>query len=61
MQSNKLQLNVAISILMLIGSHQKLKDCSVSILIGGRLLPQMTSTEYLGLITDLAMSYCIHC
>ena len=52
MQSNRLQLNVAKSALTLIGSHQKLKDHRVSILIVGRLLPQVTSAKYLGVIID---------
>ena len=45
MQSNRFQLNMAKSALMLIGSHQKLKDHRVSILIVGRPLPQVTSAS----------------
>ena len=46
MQSNQLQLNVAKSALMLIGSRQKLKDHNVCISIGGRPLPRVISTRY---------------
>ena len=48
MQSNQLQLSVAKSALMLIGPHQKLKDHSVSISIGGRPLPRVISTRLSG-------------
>ena len=46
------ELNVTKSALMLIGSHQKLKDYNVSILIGGRPLPRLINTKYLGVIID---------
>ena len=46
-------MNVAKSALMLIGSHQQLKDHNLSILIGGRPLPCVISTKYLGVIIDL--------
>ena len=60
MQSNRLQLNVAKSALMLIDSHQKLKDHNVSILIGGRPLPRVISTKYLGVIIDQHLTWQCH-
>ena len=60
MQSNKFQLNVDKSALMLISSCQKLKDHSVSILIGGRPLPRVISTEYLGVINDQHLTWQCH-
>ena len=60
MQSNRLQLNVAKSALMLIGSRQKLKDHNVSISIGGRPLPRVTSTRYLGVIIDQHLTWQCH-
>ena len=60
MQSNRLQLNVAKSALMLIGSHQKLKDHNASILIGGRPLPCMINTKYLGVIIDQHLTWQCH-
>ena len=62
MQSNRLQLNVAKSALMLIGSRQKLKDHNVSILIGGMPLPCVISTytKYLGVIIDQHLTWQCH-
>ena len=60
MQSNRLQLNVSKSALMLIGSRQKLKDHSVSISIGGRPLPRVLSTKYLGVIIDQHLTWQCH-
>ena len=60
MQSNRLQLDVAKSALMLIGSCQKLKDHNVSILIGGRPLPRVISTKYLGVIIDQHLTWQCH-
>ena len=42
---------MAKSALMLIGSHQKLKNHNLPILIGGRALPCVISTKYLGVIS----------
>ena len=60
MQSKRLQLNVAKSTLMLIGSRQKLKDHNVSILIGGRPLPRVISTKFLGVIIDQHLTWQCH-
>ena len=60
MQSNRLQLNVSKFALMLIGSHQKLKGHSVSISIGGRPLPQLQSTKYLGVVIDQHLTWQCH-
>lgn len=50
-------MNVAKSALMLIGSHQKLKDHNLPILIGGRPLPCVISTKYLGVIIDQHLTW----
>ena len=48
------------SALMLIGSRQKLKGHSVSICIGGRLLPQVQSMKYLGVVIDQHLTWKFH-
>ena len=60
MQSNRLQLNVSKSALMLIGSRQKVKGHGVSILIGDRILPQVKSTKYLGVVIDQHLTWQSH-
>ena len=59
MHSNRFQLNVAKS-LMSIGSRQKLQDHNVYILIGGKPLPRVISTKYLGVIIDQHLTWRCH-
>lgn len=60
MQSNRLWLNVSKSVLMLIGSRQKLRNHNVSIFVGGRPLPQVQSTKYLGVVIDQHLTWQCH-
>ena len=52
LQANRLQLNVSKSVIMLIGSWQKLRNQSVSVSINSRALASVTSTRYLGVLID---------
>ena len=52
LQANRLQLNVSKSIIMLIGSWQRLRDHSVSVFINDRALTYVNSTRYLGVVLD---------
>ena len=60
LQANRLQLNVSKSVIMLIGSWQKLRNRSVSVSINGRALTSVTSTHYLGVLIDQHLTWKLH-
>ena len=60
LQANRLQLNISKSVLMLIGSRQKLQSHKVSISIGGKHLMQVASTKYLGVVIDQHLTWQNH-
>ena len=60
LQANRLQLNVSKSVIMLIGSWQKLWNRSVSVSINGRALASVTSTRYLGVLIDQHLTWKLH-
>ena len=60
LQANRLQLNISKSVLMLIGSRQKLQSHKVSISIGGKDLMQVASTKYLGVVIDQHLTWQNH-
>ena len=57
LQANRLQLNVSKSVIMLIGSWQKLQNRSVSVSFNGRALASVTSTCYLGVLIDQHLTW----
>ena len=60
LQANRLQLNVSKSVIMLIGSWQKLWNQSVSVSINGKPLASVTSTHYLGVLIDRHLTWKLH-
>ena len=60
LQANRLQLNISKSMLMLIGSWQKLWNHSVSVFINDKALACVTSTRYLGVIIDQSFTRKLH-
>ena len=60
LQANRLQLNVSKSVIMLIGSWQKLRNLSVSVSINGRALASVTSTRYIGGLIDQHLTWKLH-
>ena len=60
LQANRLQLNVSKSVIMLIGSWQKLRNRSVSVSINGKALASVTSTRYLGVLIDQHLTWKLH-
>ena len=61
LQANRLQLNVSKSVMMLIGSWQKLRNKSVSVSIDGKPLASVTSTRYLkGVLIDRHSTWKLH-
>ena len=50
MASNKLRFNVKKSSVMLIGTHQRLREKSISVSMYGSQLDQVSTTTHLGLI-----------
>ena len=60
LQANRLQLNISKSVMMLIGSWQKLRNRSVSVSIDGKPLASVTSTRYLGVLIDQHLTWKLH-
>ena len=60
LQANRLQLNVSKSVIMLIGSWQRLWNRSVSVSINGKPLASVTSTRYLGILIDQHLTWKSH-
>ena len=62
--ANRLQLNFSKSVIMLIGSWQKLQNQSVSVFINGKALASVTSTcqgtRYLGVLIDQHLTWKLH-
>ena len=59
LQANRLQLNVTKSVIMLLGSWQKLRNCE-SLLLNGKTLTRVTTTRYLGVIIDQHLTWKAH-
>ena len=58
--SSRLCLNVDKSSCMLIGSRQRVAGQTLSVSIGGRVLSQVHSVRYLGVLIDSALSWNLH-
>ena len=57
LQANRLQLNVTKSVIMLLGSWQKPRNCCVSLLLNGKTITCVTTTRYLGVIIDQHLTW----
>jgi len=57
LQVNRLRLNISKSVIMLIGSWQKLRNCTVSLFINGKALACVASTRYFGVIVDQYLTW----
>jgi len=58
--SSCLCLNVVKSNAMLIGSQQRLSGKALTVLIGGTVLNQVKSLQYLGVLIDSTLSWSLH-
>jgi len=58
--SSCLCLNVDKSICMLIGSHQRVSDQTLSVSVGGSVLSQVHSVQHLGVLIDTTLSWNLH-
>jgi len=56
----RLQLHISKSIIMLLGSWQKLRNRSVRLFINGKALVCATSTRYFGVIMDQHLAWKLH-
>ena len=45
---------------MLIGSHQRMADKALSVSVGGNVLTQVNSVQYLGVLIDPVLSWTLH-
>ena len=60
LHSSQLRLNVVKSNAMLIGGHQRIAGKSLNVSVGGTVLNQVNSVQYLGILIDPTLSWSLH-